>query len=283
MAGCRSTGRRQASRRRCQTPTRRRPPGTARERPRSPRCGRRPASGSLASGSPTMNLMTLPTRRPSRSAVGKSIIASPGARRLIIRPEITLNRFSRKPARPLRSVTAISSGAGATPAGRQNGRRCRHIDAGPLRDLGHRLHLRQRPPRIDVPRGAAGDQVVTVLRLHEPRIGRLGTPCTRRGRHGRRPRQADQQSQAQPRPPPGPQLRAEPHPDRAHTTPPPANILQPIVSAPLRSREAGQHRHPRWYLHHPGRPPERGRLSLRRARQLAGHPLTGRRRPACKP
>ena len=68
----------------------------------------------MAFGSPTMNLMTLPTRRPSRSAVGKSITASPGACRFTIRPEMTLNRFSRKPARPLRSVTAISSGAGAT-------------------------------------------------------------------------------------------------------------------------------------------------------------------------
>jgi hypothetical protein len=46
--------------------------------------------------------------------VGKSIIASPGACVFASRPEITLNRFSRKPARPLRSVTAISSGAGAT-------------------------------------------------------------------------------------------------------------------------------------------------------------------------
>jgi hypothetical protein len=70
--------------------------------------------GRLASGSPTMNLTTLPTRRPSRSAVGKSTTASPGARRLIIRPETTLNRFSRKPARAARSVTAVSSGAGAT-------------------------------------------------------------------------------------------------------------------------------------------------------------------------
>jgi hypothetical protein len=61
-----------------------------------------------------MNLMMLPTRRSSRSAVGKSIIASLGACRFAIRPEMTLNRLSRKPARPLRSVTAISSGAGAT-------------------------------------------------------------------------------------------------------------------------------------------------------------------------
>ncbi len=70
--------------------------------------------GRLASGSPTMNLTTLPTRRPSRSAVGKSTTAAPGARRFIIRPEITLNRFTRKPARAARSVTAVSSGAGAT-------------------------------------------------------------------------------------------------------------------------------------------------------------------------
>ena len=61
-----------------------------------------------------MNLITLPTRKSSRSAVGKSIIASPGARRFTIRPEMTLNRLSPKPARPRRSVTAISSGAGAT-------------------------------------------------------------------------------------------------------------------------------------------------------------------------
>ena len=67
--------------------------------------------GRLAFGSPTMNLMTLLTRRPSRSAVGKSTTASPGASRFTIRPEMTLNRFSRKPARPIRSVTAISSGA----------------------------------------------------------------------------------------------------------------------------------------------------------------------------
>ncbi len=60
------------------------------------------------------NLMTLPTRRSSRSAAGKSITASPGARGSASRPEMTLNRFSRKPARPLTSVTAISSGAGAT-------------------------------------------------------------------------------------------------------------------------------------------------------------------------
>ena len=70
--------------------------------------------GRLASGLPTTNLTTLPTRRSSRSAVGKSTIASPGARRLTIRPETTLNRLSRKPARPIKSVTAISSGAGAT-------------------------------------------------------------------------------------------------------------------------------------------------------------------------
>lgn len=70
--------------------------------------------GWLAFVSPTMNLTMLPSRRPSRSAAGKSIIASPGARRLSIRPEMTLNRLSRKPARPVRSVTAISSGAGAT-------------------------------------------------------------------------------------------------------------------------------------------------------------------------
>jgi hypothetical protein len=70
--------------------------------------------GRLAFGSPTMNLTTLPTRRPSRSAVGKSTTASPGASRFTVRPEMTLNRLSRKPARPIRSVTAISSGAGAT-------------------------------------------------------------------------------------------------------------------------------------------------------------------------
>src|SRR5436190_19134 len=46
----------------------------------------------LAFGLPTMYLTTLPTRRPSRSAVGKSIIASPGARWLAIRPEITFHR-----------------------------------------------------------------------------------------------------------------------------------------------------------------------------------------------
>ena len=68
----------------------------------------------LAFGSPTMNLTTLPTRNPSRSAVGKSTTASPGVRRFTIRPEMTLNRLSRKPARPARSVSAISSGAGAT-------------------------------------------------------------------------------------------------------------------------------------------------------------------------
>jgi hypothetical protein len=61
-----------------------------------------------------MNLMTLPTARSSRSAVGKSTTASPGARNLTIRPEMTLNRFSRRPARPLRSVIAISSGTHAT-------------------------------------------------------------------------------------------------------------------------------------------------------------------------
>jgi hypothetical protein len=45
-----------------------------------------------------------------------STTASPGACRFTIRPEMTLNRLSRKPARPIRSVTAISSGA--APPGR---------------------------------------------------------------------------------------------------------------------------------------------------------------------
>jgi len=66
--------------------------------------------GDLALGLPTMNLILLPTRRSWRSAMGKSIIASSGARRSAIRPETTLNRLSWKPARPERSVTAASSG-----------------------------------------------------------------------------------------------------------------------------------------------------------------------------
>jgi len=105
------------------------------------------------------------------------------------------------------------------PARRQNGRRRRHIDAGPQRDLGQRLHLCQRPPWIDPSEEPAGDQVVTVLRLDEPRIGGLGTPRASRGRHSGRSHQANQKRQAQPCPPPGPQLRAEPHPDRAHNAP----------------------------------------------------------------
>ena len=120
------------------------------------------------------------------------------------------------------------------------------------------------------PEEPAGDQVITVLRLDEPGIGRLGAPRASRGCHRGRPRQADQQSQAQPRPPPGPHLRAKPHPDRAHNPPPPDDILQPIVPAPLRGREAGQHAILRWYSHHPRRPAPRGRCA--RARQLAGRP-----------
>ena len=131
------------------------------------------------------------------------------------------------------------------PSGRQNGRRRRHIDTGPLPDLGHRLHPRQRPARIDLPGEPAGDQVITVLCLHEPGIGRLGAPRASRSRRSDRSRQADHNSQTQPRPPPDPQLRAKPHPDRAHNPPAfeqhPAAHCARTASGP----EAGQHRHHR--------------------------------------
>ena len=120
-------------------------------------------------------------------------------------------------------------------AGRQNGRRRHHVHTGPLADLGQSLHLCQRPRRVDPPGGPAGDQVVTVLGLDEPGICRLGAPRASRGRRGSRSRQADQQRQAQPRPPPGPQLRAKPHPDRAHSAPPSNDILPLIVRAPPRA------------------------------------------------
>ena len=153
MAGCRSTGRTRASRRRCQTPTRRRRPGTARERPRSPRCGRRRASGGLASGLPTMNLidaahpqvLTVGGGEVDHRLAGCAQVHHPAGDHLEpVQPE----------TRPPHQVgDGHQFRRRRHPAGRQDGRRCRHIDAGPLRDLGHRLHPRQRPPRIDVPRG----------------------------------------------------------------------------------------------------------------------------------
>jgi hypothetical protein len=165
------------------------------------------------------------------------------------------------------------------PAGGQNGRRCRHIDACPLPDLGQRLHPGQPPRRVDVPRGPAGDQVVAVLRLDEPGVGRLSPPCPS---GGCRPRQADQQRQAQPCPPPGPQLRAEPHPHRAHSVP--ASGRHPAAHCPRTAPRPGSKPAPPSpvVLTPPGHPPGRGRLILRRARQLAGHPLAGRGRPARK-
>ena len=100
MAGCRSTGRTRASRttlpKADEAPTAGNCPGEA----TIPTMRTAASLGRLASGLADDEPDDAAHPQALTVGGGKSIIASPGARRFTIRPEMTLNRLSRKPRPP---------------------------------------------------------------------------------------------------------------------------------------------------------------------------------------